>query len=1607
MSDEIDKTAMMADASHLGRCGWNDWKKRVMALCELKGALGHLNGTALRPSYADVNEAGTPLPLTDEQRTTMDKWDEKERYVRFMLKYNTTSEASAGITLEGMAANIWAQFLARYDATTSLDRINLVRKLEAMKLVPGSDIDAHVAAMCQAWQLALNAGANVPASNFTVYLCNSLPASMEPLVAHLLDNERPEYVMKQIRAIYTNSLMRAGITATLTNTVTATGAFANPPNNAFVARSTIVCDWCGWNAHSRDRCYCPGGGMAGQQPSTWKTEPRPKKGSPCDVMMREALATIKPTSNPSNVSHTANLTATQSISSTMSNSLPDTSTLGSHATTATHAFVAALATEALEIKVTYDAKQEPMSNVRAYADTGASHHYFTDRRHFSNYRPTSSMTGNAAKRGSTFKTAGIGDIVLVLRAEGRDVQIMLRDIGGGYRVEIKEGCLRVYDQNAGSLCLVGLRTEADLYQIDIVRVIPDEEDYPPRAFATTAKADLATWHRRLGHPREQTIRDMVRTSAVKGIELTGKPPIGRCTDCLQGKHPRAPFYPATVETAVGERVYIDVMFFNTASLGGGEIAYTFDDGGSSFLVAYVTRTKTESESVGLLETYHTWLERQSGNKLLVVRTDNGGEFINSAWSAYLRHTGIHHETTTPKTPQQNGVAERGHCTLGERVRTMLADSRLPKYLWDEALMCATYTKNLTASMRQGGKTPYERFYRTVPDISHLRAFGCLAWVKVPDYTRKKLDPKSVRGFLVGYTEDASYRVWLPQEGGPRGKVVRSRDVVFEEGPPHRTLTAEGELDYGGFVLPGNDHSKKPTLVVETHEGKVEATSEEASSDGEADPCLGDFQAVAEPEPELPRCSSREAKPSRALLETREYETRENEAKEKGEVWAGLTRSGIEAKYVAWLAELGDVSSEVPEGLEGGRTPMSFKEAEREPDIWRPAMKKEIEGLEKIQAWRLVPRTSEMNVVGCKWAFARKFDAAGQWKPKARLVAKGFHQILGVDYFESHASVVRFESLRIICATATYRDMEMRQDDIEKAYLNATPQKTVYMDQPPGFVDQEHPDYVCEVLRSLYGLMHAGNDWWQHLDSTYDQLGFSRSRADECVRARFDNSGLSITATYTDDITSASDDTEALKNIQRDLSARYKLSSGELYRSAPGKAAIYELPAYLDVALKGLDVAALSVRHVCCTYAARATPILNIMSNSLQQLVPVLDGSNYARWAELMKAYLQQQEVWYIVELPAGITAPTLQEDGSNRNEVIGWTMTQSKAMGSIRLRLNDEVAKLVKDATTAKKLWDDLKDLYGTTSALGAYSYYKAAVGTRIPPNEHPGPAIAKIQGNLDQLEGAGINIPANLRALMTLDAAPSRYETAIQLCLNDNDLSELTTSAAREALVASWEATTTRGNRNKAGEAKKLSAIKRKGKDPSFKQQQQQQRHQNGDGGSQQQQQKKGKARRGKRKSQKSSDHDHAHLVSPATISDGPTSTVDPRALLRKPVQVNGPEGESKYPTLKRAFNLARELDVTPSIERIRALEGVIKAADKGEGTSRIVEVPSDSDSADSHSSKRTRLTLAERIDWTERDDDAESAISLGNEDEDVDMEIAQAAGLYEQYDEQVRSDL
>ena len=118
---------------------------------------------------------------------------------------------------------------------------------------------------------------------------------------------------------------------------------------------------------------------------------------------------------------------------------------------------------------------------------------------------------------------------------------------------------------------------------------------------------------------------------------------------------------------------------------------------------------------------------------------------------------------------------------------------------------------------------------------------------------------------------------------------------------------------------------------------------------------------------------------------------------------------------------------------------------------------------------------------------------------------------------------------------------------------------------------------------------------------------------------------------------------------------------------------------------------------------------------------------------------------------------------------------------------------------------------------MGAFSFFKAAINVHIPVNEHPSPAISKIQGNLNELARASISMPAPMRMLIILSATPPHYDTAIQLVLGQNKIKSLTMAMAQEALVASWEQSKNKGQ----SLAQKISAIKQKG-NQSFSQQQQ-----------------------------------------------------------------------------------------------------------------------------------------------------------------------------------------
>ncbi|GKG14855.1 putative ribonuclease H-like domain-containing protein, partial [Tanacetum coccineum] len=84
------------------------------------------------------------------------------------------------------------------------------------------------------------------------------------------------------------------------------------------------------------------------------------------------------------------------------------------------------------------------------------------------------------------------------------------------------------------------------------------------------------------------------------------------------------------------------------------------------------RSKDETQEV--LKDFLMMIQRNLQAQVITVRTDRGTKFLNKTLHAYFKEEGIEHQTSTPRTPEQNGVVERRNCTLVEAARTMLSAS---------------------------------------------------------------------------------------------------------------------------------------------------------------------------------------------------------------------------------------------------------------------------------------------------------------------------------------------------------------------------------------------------------------------------------------------------------------------------------------------------------------------------------------------------------------------------------------------------------------------------------------------------------------------------------------------------------------------------------------------------------------------------------------------------------------------------------------------------------------------------------------------------------------------------------------------------------------------
>ncbi|KAE9025730.1 hypothetical protein PR001_g12355 [Phytophthora rubi] len=177
-----------------------------------------------------------------------------------------------------------------------------------------------------------------------------------------------------------------------------------------------------------------------------------------------------------------------------------------------------------------------------------------------------------------------------------------------------------------------------------------------------ADSQWELWHARMEHPNKDALAKTQR--ATNGIPCVGQAFSTLCGGCMKGKQTVEAFPKCskTKTPRVLEVVHTDVMGpMKSTSKGGTKYILTFVDDFSRYVVAYFLKKKSEVASK--LKEFMRFYEKQSGEGLMCLRSDNGTEFANKDVARICTLNGIMHQRTVPYSPQQNGVAERMNRTV--------------------------------------------------------------------------------------------------------------------------------------------------------------------------------------------------------------------------------------------------------------------------------------------------------------------------------------------------------------------------------------------------------------------------------------------------------------------------------------------------------------------------------------------------------------------------------------------------------------------------------------------------------------------------------------------------------------------------------------------------------------------------------------------------------------------------------------------------------------------------------------------------------------------------------------------------------------------------------
>ena len=319
------------------------------------------------------------------------------------------------------------------------------------------------------------------------------------------------------------------------------------------------------------------------------------------------------------------------------------------------------------------------------------------------------------------------------------------------------------------------RKHAGLYELeyksvikngnDVSSVQPDNDvDKVMLTNQITKSAKLL--HNQLGHPSLKTMKQM-------GLEFNGK--LEFCIPCVKGKQTRTAFkkqMSRNEPTQILDRLHTDLCLINNQYVLG-----IIDEHSKySFIKILESKQQATHELIILMKMIQT----QTKTKIKSIHSDRGSEFVNTSFKQFCSSNGIQHTLTCANTPANNAVIERFWRTLLNVTRSIIFTCKSPAGFANEALECANYLIGFRPNHSLKSQTCFEVFWGYKKDISHLKVFGCNAFVTIlkKDQDKSKLSARAKHAIMLGYCLQTlnGYKLWDIEAK----KIIVVRDVEFDE-----------------------------------------------------------------------------------------------------------------------------------------------------------------------------------------------------------------------------------------------------------------------------------------------------------------------------------------------------------------------------------------------------------------------------------------------------------------------------------------------------------------------------------------------------------------------------------------------------------------------------------------------------------------------------------------------------------------------------------------------------------------------------------------------------------------------------------------------------------